>query len=264
MRRRRYRCVICGGREGSRPIGAEHLAILGQYGHPYTADDYETMSWRTYSCLTCESTDRDRLYALYVERFLATRSGRTRVLEIAPGAALGPFIRKQPGVDYRSADLFAEGVDDVIDVHDMGIYPDESYDLFVCSHVLEHVDDDRKVMREFRRILAGDGRGILMVPILDIPGSMEKIRRSPRGRSAGSVGSSITCAPTRSRCTSSGSTKRDSTCSNSPGATSADGCSRATASTPVGPVHRRQASDRVMSPRGDPVLLGGGWPRASS
>ena len=173
--RRRYRCVICGGRDGYLPIGVAHLAILEEYGHPYSADDYETMSWQTYTCPTCQSSDRDRLYALYVKRYLAGRHGEpARVLDIAPGAALGPFIRNQPGVEYRSADLYAEGVDDVVDVHDMAIYGDGTYDFFVCSHVLEHVADDLKVMREFRRILAPDGRGILMVPVLDIPGVMDE------------------------------------------------------------------------------------------
>jgi len=149
--------------------------MLKDYGHPYSAGDYETMSWRTYSCRTCGATDRDRLYALYVNRFLAERPGRSsRILEIAPGAALGPFIRRQPEVEYRSADLYAEGVDDVLDVQDMGIYADSAYDLFICSHVLEHVDDDMQVMRELRRILAAEGRGILMVPILDIPGAMDE------------------------------------------------------------------------------------------
>ena len=174
-RRARYRCAICGGHEGYRPIGAEHLAILAEYGHPYSADDYETMSWRTYSCRTCESTDRDRLYALYVKRFLAERRGRrVRVLDLAPGAALSPFIRNQPDVDYRSADLYAEGADDVVDVQDMGVYGDESFDFFICSHVLEHVDDDAQAIRELPRVLASDGRGILMVPIIDIPGTMDE------------------------------------------------------------------------------------------
>jgi SAM-dependent methyltransferase len=174
-RHARFRCAICGGREGYLPIQQQHLDVLTEYGHPYSPDDYETMSWQSYTCKTCEASDRDRLYALYVKRFLSERPGRrVRLLDIAPGAALGPFLRSQPHVTYRSADLYADGVDDVVDVHDMAIYADESYDLFVCSHVLEHVTDDIKVMREFRRILAGDGRGILMAPVLDIPGTQDE------------------------------------------------------------------------------------------
>ena len=44
-------------------------------------------------------------------------------------------------------------------------YPDESFDVIYCSHVLEHVPDDRKAMREFHRVLKRDGWAILLVPI---------------------------------------------------------------------------------------------------
>ncbi|MEW6107736.1 MAG: methyltransferase domain-containing protein [Nitrospirota bacterium] len=57
-------------------------------------------------------------------------------------------------------------VDDQIDIMDMKIYRDNSVDMFLCSHVLEHVGDDKKAIRELHRILKSDGCGIIMVPIL--------------------------------------------------------------------------------------------------
>jgi ubiquinone/menaquinone biosynthesis C-methylase UbiE len=59
-----------------------------------------------------------------------------------------------------------EGVDFVVDVTQMDEIPSNSYDMFICSHVLEHVDDDRKALSELFRILKPGGRGILMVPIV--------------------------------------------------------------------------------------------------
>jgi SAM-dependent methyltransferase len=44
-------------------------------------------------------------------------------------------------------------------------YPDQSFDVIYCSHVLEHVQDDRKAMREFYRVLKTTGWAILLVPI---------------------------------------------------------------------------------------------------
>ena len=45
-------------------------------------------------------------------------------------------------------------------------FDDESFDFFICSHVLEHVEDDRAAMRELYRITKKHGAGILMAPII--------------------------------------------------------------------------------------------------
>jgi SAM-dependent methyltransferase len=58
-----------------------------------------------------------------------------------------------------------DGVDDIVDITDMSDYADGSFDLFICSHVLEHVSDDRRALTELHRILAPGGVGIVMVPV---------------------------------------------------------------------------------------------------
>jgi ubiquinone/menaquinone biosynthesis C-methylase UbiE len=42
---------------------------------------------------------------------------------------------------------------------------DHTFDAIYCSHVLEHVPDDRRAMREFCRVLKPGGWAILLVPI---------------------------------------------------------------------------------------------------
>jgi SAM-dependent methyltransferase len=42
---------------------------------------------------------------------------------------------------------------------------DGSFDMIVCSHVLEHVPDDRKAMRELFRVLRPGGWAVLQSPL---------------------------------------------------------------------------------------------------
>jgi ubiquinone/menaquinone biosynthesis C-methylase UbiE len=44
-------------------------------------------------------------------------------------------------------------------------YPDNSFDAIYCSHVLEHIPDDRAAMRELFRVLKPGGWAILQVPL---------------------------------------------------------------------------------------------------
>lgn len=149
------------------PIPAPYVEFQHRLNVPYSLDDFETLNLGQYGCPRCEASDRDRLYALFVREHLG-RSGDEllRVLDIAPGKALSRFLRSLPDVDYRSGDLDATLADEHVDITDMPQFENASFDLIVCSHVLEHVPDDTRAMRELHRVLAPGGRAILMVPIM--------------------------------------------------------------------------------------------------
>ena len=51
-----------------------------------------------------------------------------------------------------------------MDIQDIKL-PDNTFDVILCSHVLEHVPDDRKAMQELYRVLKPDGWAIIQVPI---------------------------------------------------------------------------------------------------
>jgi SAM-dependent methyltransferase len=134
-----------------------------KYRYIHSIFNSETLNVTAYSCPGCGASDRDRLYAIYLAGYLEHKE--TRFLEIAPSKPLARYIRSFPGVRYRSADLLMPEADDAVDITNMSIYPDESFDFVLCSHVLEHIEDDAKALREIHRVLSPGGRGILMSPV---------------------------------------------------------------------------------------------------
>jgi len=59
-----------------------------------------------------------------------------------------------------------EEADDHCNITDLNIYEDNKFDIILCSHVLEHIVDDRKAISELFRVLKRGGCAIVMVPIL--------------------------------------------------------------------------------------------------
>jgi SAM-dependent methyltransferase len=116
-------------------------------------------------CPVCESLERHRLIWLYVTRRTDLLDGRPRrMLHVAPEIQLAHLFQRQKHIGYLSADLTNPGAMVRMDITDIQ-YPDETFDVIYCSHVLEHVPEDRKAMREFFRVLKSGGWAILQVPI---------------------------------------------------------------------------------------------------
>ena len=44
-------------------------------------------------------------------------------------------------------------------------FEENTFDIIFCNHVLEHVNDDEKVLQEFYRVLKPGGWGIFQIPI---------------------------------------------------------------------------------------------------
>ncbi|MBR3246142.1 MAG: class I SAM-dependent methyltransferase [Parasporobacterium sp.] len=70
---------------------------------------------------------------------------------------------KRHRIYFSSADLVRHA-DYNIDIQNTGL-PDESYDMIICNHVLEHVDDLQKALKEVIRILRTGGSFICSFPI---------------------------------------------------------------------------------------------------
>jgi SAM-dependent methyltransferase len=158
-------CPVCKkAGVGMNPLPVFYFAEFQKHQYVHNIFLTETINFEHYTCKNCGASDRDRLYALYLDKFLNGKQN-VHLLDIAPAIALAEFIRSYPQVKYRSMDLNMEGVDDHLDITNMHVYKDEQFDFFMCSHVLEHIPDDVKAMQELYRVLKVGGKGIAMVPI---------------------------------------------------------------------------------------------------
>lgn len=166
------RCNLCNEKVEFQSIEDGLGKTLREEGFPFSLADFETLSYKTYSCPNCSSSDRDRMYKLYIDKF-ENITKKTKILDFAPPARLESYLRSQSN-EYRSADLYAKGVDDKVDITNMSGYKDNMFDFFICSHVLEHVSDDQKAMSELNRVLKPSGRGILMTPIINKVGIQDE------------------------------------------------------------------------------------------
>lgn len=136
-------CALCGYRGN----------FLG-YGYPYVCDIY---------CPKCGSLERHRLFATAdAERnFFEGKE----VLHFAPEGSIRELIQARRPQSYTTADLFADGVDRKENIEALTI-EDRAYDVVVCLHVLEHVDD-RAAISELYRVLRPGGLLIAMFPIVE-------------------------------------------------------------------------------------------------
>ena len=115
-------------------------------------------------CPRCRSLERHRLLWLYLKERTNLFSEPLRLLHFAPEAVFESAFTSLHNLDYITADLDSGRAMVKVDITDI-IYEDNSFDAIICSHVLEHVGDDRKAMGELFRVLRPGGWAILMVPI---------------------------------------------------------------------------------------------------
>ncbi len=161
-----FYCPVCETRLACfNPLPAFYRENWQLYGFDSSKLEAETINETQYTCPLCGASDRDRLYTLYLRERLVTAPAAFKLVDFAPAPSLRGWFQRTCRIQYRTADLFMEGVDDRVDLTDMNIYPDGSVDAFVCSHILEHIPDDRRALQELFRILKPGGWGILMVPI---------------------------------------------------------------------------------------------------
>ncbi|NKI30332.1 methyltransferase domain-containing protein [Croceivirga thetidis] len=109
------------------------------------------------------SLERHRLLWLFLKEKSNFFNAKLKVLHFAPEQAFYKRFRELKNLDYVTTDLNSPLADIKADICNLP-FQDESFDVILCNHVLEHIPDDKRAMQELYRILKKGGWGIFQVP----------------------------------------------------------------------------------------------------
>lgn len=148
--------------------------------NPNYADDESRQLAHDCKCPQCHSHHRHRGVQLILQQCQLPRAD-SRMLHIAPENFLTTYFAQKTS-KYIKIDKHPENYPSTT-VTEMDLtqlsFADDSFDFVFCSHVLEHIPDDRKAMREIYRVLAPQGIAILMVPIYPLAKTADLYPKSP-------------------------------------------------------------------------------------
>lgn len=139
-------CNICGWT-------GESFEPLYDYGNVY--------------CRCCGSYERHRALIYYLERAgLLARRGTA--LEIGGGLVrANRLYLESKHWTYYALDFSPGAAADVRGDASLLPFPTACFDLIICTHVLEHVDDDFRALGEIRRTTRENGLALIQVPYDD-------------------------------------------------------------------------------------------------
>ena len=159
-KKQRNTCCYCQNENFFFPLSAYHDFMQEYYG----ADKWkhETQNNEKMTCPACGSADRERLIILALKE---DNLSKKRIIQFAPSEVIDNYLRERENIEYVTCDLFMDGVTYKEDIQNLNMIETETYDVWICSHVLEHVQDDRKAISELYRITKKGGYGLVLVPL---------------------------------------------------------------------------------------------------
>lgn len=155
------KCPICGW------TGSAFLRV----SHPMKSAD-------SFVCPSCRSSERHRFAYHTLKDTLAKHADKT--LHFAPESCIEPWLRSI-SKEYLSVDLTSPSAMEHMDITNLRL-EDGRFSLLWCSHVLEHIENDRKAMAELFRVLCPSGVAVIMVPIGGATTYENPAVRSPEDR----------------------------------------------------------------------------------
>lgn len=149
--------VLFYGKRYQDPIDGRTYRIFLPYGYSPKSKRKNVLSPGTLSL------ERHRLLWLFLKNKTNFFSAPLKVLHIAPEQCFLPVFKKMPNLEYYTADIESPIADMHFDLHHAPL-SDNTFDVILANHVLEHVDDDIQCMKELYRMMKPGGWGIFQVP----------------------------------------------------------------------------------------------------
>ena len=143
------------GKKFTDPIDGKSFSKFLSYG-------YETQRDNVLSPSTL-SLERHRLLWLYLKNETNFFSDNLKILHFAPEQAFYKRFKKLNNIDYTTTDLNSPLADVKADICNLP-FEDNTFDVILCNHVLEHIQDDTQAMNELFRVMKNGGWGIFQVP----------------------------------------------------------------------------------------------------
>lgn len=113
-------------------------------------------------CPNCSSKERDRITGLFLRRS-SLDLGDKAVLHFSPERPFFRLWRNNPR--YVAGDVkISKVANAVVDITDIR-FDDGHFDYLICHHILEHVPEDARGMRECFRVLKPGGTALFSVPL---------------------------------------------------------------------------------------------------
>jgi SAM-dependent methyltransferase len=152
---------------------ANHAASPGRDTPPFSLAKYESANFAK-----AQQTARARLYpSIFASNYMVLSNRRKRMTKffegsesvgrvLDVGAQYCPYypLFKDKCSSYNSLDIVDTPLVDFVCNAEEMMVDDASFDLVLCTQVLEHCDYPQKIVDECRRVLVPGGRLIVTVP----------------------------------------------------------------------------------------------------
>ena len=135
--------------------------VCGWTGWKFRAYAEESSIRKNVICNRCKTGSRQRALILFLIENNCLQP-EMRCLDFGPRLEYRKIFRTHKCRLYF-VDIVDLNIDAAMDIVNLGL-KDNSMDIIICHHVLEHVNDDYAALKELNRILHKNGNLILQVP----------------------------------------------------------------------------------------------------